>query len=115
MRRRNLITALVATSALGAGATPAHAELRNLRVTLVDGQQLTLAVDVPPGTPVDQVAFSGLPAAVQGVEDLGPAAAPTPAPTVSATPPPALTPTPTPALTPVPTPSPARTPTPTPR
>ena len=57
MRRRKLITALAATAVFGAAASPVHAELRRVKVTLVTGQQLTLAVDVPPGTPIDQVAF----------------------------------------------------------
>ena len=47
MRRRTLITALAATAAFGAATAPAHAELRRVKVTLVTGQQLTLAVNVP--------------------------------------------------------------------
>src|SRR4051812_15163656 len=104
MRRRNLITALAATAAFGAAAAPAHAELRRVKVTLVTGQQLTLAVDVPPGTPVDQVAFTGLPAEVQLVEDLGPVATPVPTPVTTTT-------APTPTLTPAPTADPTQTPT----
>src|SRR3712207_9264954 len=55
MRRRTLITALAATAAFGAAATPAQAALRRVQVTLVTGQQLTLAVHLPPGTHVAQV------------------------------------------------------------
>src|SRR5690349_15592881 len=102
MRRRTLITALAATAAFGAAAAPAHAELRRVKVTLVTGQQLTLAVDVPSGTPVDQMAFTGLPAEVQLVEDLGPVATPTPTPVT------ATTATPTPTLTPAPTAAPTQ-------
>ena len=104
MRRRTLITALAATAAFGAATAPAHAELRRVKVTLVTGQQLTLAVDVPPGTPVDQVAFTGLPAEVQLVEDLGPVATPVPTPVTT------TTATPTPTLTPAPTADPTQTP-----
>ena len=104
MRRRTLITALAATAAFGAATAPAHAELRRVKVTLVTGQQLTLAVDVPPGTPVDQVAFTGLPAEVQLVEDLGPVATPVPTPVTT------TTATPTPTLTPAPTADPTQVP-----
>jgi hypothetical protein len=116
MRRRNLITALAATAAFGAVASPAQAELRRVKVTLVTGQQITLAVDVPAGTPVDQVSFSGLPAAIQRVEDLGPVATPTPTPvpTTTASPTPTLTPTPTATPTQTPTATPAETPMPPP-
>ena len=105
MRRRKLITALAATAVFGAAASPVHAELRRVKVTLVTGQQLTLAVDVPPGTPIDQVAFTGLPAAVQLVEDLGPVATPVPTPVVT------TTASPTPTLTATPTAAPTQTPT----
>src|SRR5262245_54144324 len=57
----------LATSAFYAGifVTNAHAEMHYVRVTLVTGQQLTITVDIPPGTPVDQLQIPGLPAAIQ--------------------------------------------------
>ena len=69
--RRPLAIALAA-SAFYAGVfvTAAHAEMHYVRVTLVTGQQLTITVEVPPGTPVDQIQIPGLPAAV--VLDRGP-------------------------------------------
>ena len=62
-----------------------------VRVTLVTGQQLTITVEIPPGTPVDQIQIPGLPAAVASIVDLGstettPTPTATQAPTVTATP-----------------------------
>ena len=62
-----------------------------VRVTLVTGQQLTITVEVPPGTPVDQLQIPGLPAAIASIVDLGstettPTPTATTAPTVTATP-----------------------------
>ena len=70
--RRPLAIALAA-SAFYAGVfvTAAHAEMHYVRVTLVTGQQLTITVEVPPGTPVEQVQIPGLPAAVASIVDLG--------------------------------------------
>ena len=72
MHRRPIAIALAA-SAFYAGVlvTTAHAEMHYVRVTLVTGQQLTITVDVPPGTPVDQVQIPGLPAPVSSIVDLG--------------------------------------------
>ena len=90
--RRPLAVALAA-SAFYAGVfvTAAHAEMHYVRVTLVTGQQLTITVEVPPGTPVDQIQIPGLPAAVSSIVDLGstettPTPTATQAPTVTATP-----------------------------
>ena len=70
--RRPLAVALAA-SAFYAGVfvTAAHAEMHYVRVTLVTGQQLTITVEIPPGTPVDQIQIPGLPAAVSSIVDLG--------------------------------------------
>jgi murein DD-endopeptidase MepM/ murein hydrolase activator NlpD len=107
--RRSLCIALTA-AALYAGVlvSAASAELHRVRVTLVTGQQLTLTVDVPPGTPVSQVQIPGLPAPVQSILDLGTVstATPTATPTAPAT----VTPTVTSTTTPTPTPTPTRTP-----
>jgi hypothetical protein len=100
--RRPLAVALAA-SAFYAGVfvTAAHAEMHYVRVTLVTGQQLTITVEVPPGTPVDQIQIPGLPAPVSSIVDLGSTeTTPTPtatlAPTVTATPTQTATASPTP-------------------
>src|SRR3954447_15917214 len=89
---RPLAVALAA-SAFYAGVfvTAAHADMHYVRVTLVTGQQLTITVEVPAGTPVDQIQIPGLPAAVSSIVDLGstettPTPTATQAPTVTATP-----------------------------
>jgi transglycosylase-like protein with SLT domain/peptidase M23-like protein len=101
MIHRKLLIALTAAALYAVVlVTSASAELRQVRVTLVTGQTLTMTIDVPPGTPVQQVQIPGLPAPVQEIVDLGPVstATPTPTPTVTVTPQPkAPTPTPTPA------------------
>ncbi|HEX6020543.1 MAG TPA: lytic murein transglycosylase [Solirubrobacter sp.] len=81
--------------------TAAHAEMHYVRVTLVTGQQLTITVDVPPGTPVDQLQIPGLPAPVASIVDLGSVDS-TPTPTATA--PPIVTVSPTPTRTATPTP-----------
>src|SRR3954451_15919372 len=90
--RRPLAVALAA-SAFYAGVfvTAAHAEMHYVRVTLVTGQQLTITVEVPAGTPVDQLQIPGMPAPVSSIVDLGstettPTPTATQAPTVTATP-----------------------------
>jgi hypothetical protein len=107
--RRPLAVALAA-SAFYAGVfvTAAHAEMHYVRVTLVTGQQLTITVEIPPGTPVDQIQIPGLPAEVSSIVDLGstettPTPTATQAPTVTATP--SATPTATETATPTATPS----------
>src|ERR1044072_7982228 len=97
---RPLAVALAA-SAFHAGVfvTAAHAEMHYVRVTLVTGQQLTITVEVPPGTPVDQLQIPGLPAAIAPIVDLGsPETTPPPtatiAPTITATPSPTASATP---------------------
>ena len=72
-----------------------------VRVTLVTGQQLTITVEVPPGTPVDQLQIPGLPAAIASIVDLGstettPTPTATTAPTITATPSPTASATRTP-------------------
>jgi hypothetical protein len=98
--RRPLAIAL-ATSAFYAGifVTAAQAEMHYVRVTLVTGQQLTITVEVPAGTPVDQVQIPGLPAPVASIVDLGSADS-TPVPTATSTPAVTVQPTPTGTATP---------------
>src|ERR1044072_6080630 len=83
---RPLAVALAA-SAFHAGVfvTAAHAEMHYVRVTLVTGQQLTITVEVPPGTPVDQIQIPGLPAAIASIVDLG-STETTPTPTATIAP-----------------------------
>ena len=93
MTSRRPIAIALAASAFYAGVfvTAAQAEMHYVRVTLVTGQQLTITVEVPPGTPVDQLQIPGLPAAVASIVDLGstettPTPTATTAPTITATP-----------------------------
>ena len=87
MTSRHPIAIALATSAFYAGVfvTTAHAEMHYVRVTLVTGQQLTITVDVPPGTPVDQIQIPGLPAPIASIVDLGSVES-TPSPTATAPP-----------------------------
>ena len=73
MTSRRPIAIALAASAFYAGVfvTAAQAEMHYVRVTLVTGQQLTITVEVPPGTPVDQLQIPGLPAPVASIVDLG--------------------------------------------
>src|SRR3954447_17004492 len=94
MKRRKLLTT-VATGAVAvivaATATPASATPRTFVVTLVGGAQVTVTVDVPPGTPVDQITFPGLDLPVVSVQEVTPAETPAPGqtPTPGSTPAPA--------------------------
>jgi hypothetical protein len=84
MTGRKLLIALTAAALYAVVlVASASAEVHRVQVTLVTGQVLTVDVDVPPGTPVEQVQIPGLPAPVQNIVDLGPVATPTvpPAPT----------------------------------
>src|SRR5438093_3240352 len=60
MTNRPIAIALAA-SALYSGVlvATAHAEMHYVRVTLVTGQQLTVTVEVPPGTPASQAQIPG--------------------------------------------------------
>jgi murein DD-endopeptidase MepM/ murein hydrolase activator NlpD len=106
MNRRPIAIALAATTMYaGVLVATAAAETHYVRVTLVTGQQLTVTIDVPAGTPVDQVTIPGLPAPVASIVDLGVAdGTPTPDPTTAptATPTPSATATPTATATPKP-------------
>jgi murein DD-endopeptidase MepM/ murein hydrolase activator NlpD len=84
MTSRKLLTIATTAAALYAVVlvASASAALHRVQVTLVTGQVMTLTVDVPPGTPIQQVQIPGLPAPVQEIVDLGPVEEPTPVPTV---------------------------------
>ena len=76
MRRRVLIalvTAGLAAGAFAAAVLPASAEPRTITVTLLGGQQVTVTVDVPPGTPLDQIKLPDFDLPVIGISDSGPA------------------------------------------
>jgi murein DD-endopeptidase MepM/ murein hydrolase activator NlpD len=102
MNKRKLLivlaTAGVALAALGPATKNASAEQRTLLVTLLGGAQMTVTVDVPPGTPVDQIKIPGVTTPIVSVQDI------TPNP---ASPPPAQEP---PAQDPAPTAPPAQEP-----
>src|SRR3954466_7771904 len=64
MHKRKLLIGLATAGLLlagfGAATMPASAEQRTLLVTLVGGAQVTVTVDVPPGTPTDQIQIPGV-------------------------------------------------------
>jgi murein DD-endopeptidase MepM/ murein hydrolase activator NlpD len=67
-----LATAGVFLAGLGAAAVPASAEQRTLLVTLLGGQQVTVTVDVAPGTPVSQIKIPGITTPIVAVQDVTP-------------------------------------------
>src|SRR3954451_7698287 len=91
MHKRKLLIGLATAGLLlagfGAATMPASAEQRTLLVTLVGGAQVTVTVDVPPGTPTDQIQIPGVSAPIASVQDITPAQ-PAPAPAPSPTQPP---------------------------
>src|SRR3954462_15016567 len=101
MRGKGLIALIAAAAGLGVAAIPAAAELHSVTVVLVTGVRIQTTVDVPPGTPVSQVAIPGVSGTIKDVIDNGPVSTPTP----SATP---VVPVPTvpgvPSVTSTPTP-----------
>jgi murein DD-endopeptidase MepM/ murein hydrolase activator NlpD len=83
MTSRKLLIAIAAAALYAVVlVTSANAALHRVQVTLITGQTITVTVDVPAGTPVQQVQIPGLPAPVQNIVDLGPVEVPTPVPTV---------------------------------
>jgi hypothetical protein len=90
MKNRKLLIGLATagtfSAGLGANLLPASAQQRTLLVTLLGGQTVTVTVDVPPGTPLDQVKIPGVSAAIVSIQDVTPQPQPTdPAPTTPAT------------------------------
>jgi murein DD-endopeptidase MepM/ murein hydrolase activator NlpD len=92
MHKRKLLIGLATAGLLlagfGAATMPASAEQRTLLVTLVGGAQVTVTVDVPPGTPTDQIQIPGVSGPIASVQDITPQQQPAPAPTPSPTQPP---------------------------
>jgi hypothetical protein len=95
MKRRKPYHALALTGAVATivafSASPASAAERTFVVTLLGGAQVTVTVDVPPGTPVDQIEFPGLELPVVSVQEVTPSETPAPP---GATPAPGETPAP---------------------
>jgi hypothetical protein len=94
MKRRKLVTTLSAAAVFavgfGAAVIPASAEPRTFVVTLLGGKTITVTLDVPPGTPVDQITIPNLSTPIVGISEVPqeqstpePTAAPTEAPAQS--------------------------------
>jgi SLT domain-containing protein len=72
MRRKILLSGLTLALFLAGFAVatwPAVAELRTITVTLVGGQEIVTTVDVPPGTPADQIKLPEITAPIAGIHD----------------------------------------------
>jgi hypothetical protein len=84
MNRRKLLTALAAAGVFSAGfcaaVIPAAADPRTFVVTLLGGQTITVTLDVPPGTPVDQVTIPNVTTPIVGITEVTPQETPTPGP-----------------------------------
>src|SRR3954447_11487834 len=82
MTKRKLAFGLLATALVGAGVgasvIPASADQRTLVVTLATGQTVTVTVDVPPGTPVDQIHIPGISTPIVGVSEVSQPSPPSP-------------------------------------
>ncbi|HVL96471.1 MAG TPA: lytic murein transglycosylase [Solirubrobacteraceae bacterium] len=90
MNRRKLVTALVAAGVFSAGfgvaVLPAAAEQRTFVVTLLGGRTITVQLDVPPGTPLDQIKVPGVSTPIVGISEVPPQPTATPEPTATAAP-----------------------------
>src|SRR5215204_6283718 len=82
--RKRLLYALLAAGlvlvALVAFTTTAAAEKRSFQVRLADGSVVTVTVDVPPGTPLDDIPLPGELIAELPSPEPAPAPAPSPDP-----------------------------------
>jgi hypothetical protein len=101
MNRGTLLRPLVGVAALAAGvgfsATPAAARTCTVTAIVQGGRQVTVTVDIPPGTPVEEVELPGVHVPVVSIVSTTCALK---TPTPSPTPKPKETPTPDPAETP---------------
>jgi hypothetical protein len=89
-KRKLLISLLVAglfTAGLGAGVFPAAADQRTFQVTFVGGTTTIVTLDIPAGTPLDQVTIPGVSLPILSIEDITPPASTSPAPTAPVVPP----------------------------
>ena len=62
--------AAIFVGGIAASVLPASADPRTLIVTLATGQTLTVTVDVPPGTPIDQIQIPGITTPIVGVSEV---------------------------------------------
>ena len=72
MRRKILLTGLTLAlfvAGFAVATWPAVAELRTITVTLVGGQEIVTTVDVPPGTPANQIKLPEITAPIAGIHD----------------------------------------------
>ena len=76
--RRRILVGLLSVAVFTGGflvaVLPASAEKRTITVTLLGGAQLTLTVDVPPGTPLDQIKLPNIKLPIIGISESGPPA-----------------------------------------
>src|SRR3954452_17258291 len=91
-KRKLLIGLLVAglfTAGLGAGLVPAAADQRTFQITFVGGTTTVVTLDIPAGTPLDQVKVPGVSLPIVSIQESTPPPATTAAPatTTSTTPP----------------------------
>ncbi|UTI65795.1 lytic murein transglycosylase [Paraconexibacter antarcticus] len=97
MNKRKLLSGMAAagvfSAGFGAAVYPASAELQTVTVTLLGGTQVQVQVDVPPGTPLNQIKLPGISLPVIAITSSGPVAA-TPPAAPPATPPAAPSSTP---------------------
>ncbi len=75
-----VLTVTIFVAGFSLASFPALAELRTITITLVGGQEIVTTVDVPPGTPPEAIQLPALSAPIQKVEDGGPVAPTTTAP-----------------------------------
>jgi len=98
MTKRKLLIALAAvalcTTGVLASVLPASAQLRSFRVTLLGGRQLTVTLDVAPGTPINQVKIPGVAVPIIAIQEIPPLPLVTPPPAGSPGPEPEPAPTP---------------------
>ncbi len=80
MHKRKLLIGLATAGAFSAGfgatVLPASAELRTLNVTLLGGTTIQVTVDVPAGTPLDQITIPGVTLPIVSISEVGGPAAP---------------------------------------
>jgi murein DD-endopeptidase MepM/ murein hydrolase activator NlpD len=92
--RRRLLVALLSVGVFTGGfmvaVLPASAEKRTITVTLLGGGHLTLTVDVPPGTPLDQIKLPNISLPIIGISESAPPPPP-PSTTTGTTPVPTTT------------------------
>src|SRR5688500_15452550 len=84
MNRRKLLTTLgaaaVFTAGFGAAVIPAVADPRTFVVTLLGGKTVTVTLDVPPGTPVDEITIPNLSTPIVGISEVPQEQPPAPEP-----------------------------------